>query len=105
MLAALPVVGTAWGGQADFLNNDSAFAVKFRLVPVEDEQGVYSALGGVWADADVTHAAELLRTLNGDRELGRRMGQKARMIVQREFGLAHYAEAVSRALGQAGSKS
>ena len=64
MLQGKPVIATGWSGNIDFMNEDSAIVVPYRLVPVDDSYGVYSAIqGAVWAEPDIAYAACALSEL------------------------------------------
>lgn len=56
-----PVVATGWGGLLEFLDHESASLVRSTLVPVEHLHASYSS-DQRWAEPDVEHAAELLRS-------------------------------------------
>lgn len=63
-----PVVVTGWGGQLDFLAG-SPYLVDSCLVPVEDPLGFPSFTRDQrWAEADLDHAAALLRRVVAERE-------------------------------------
>jgi len=62
MALGKPVVGTAYSGNADFLNPDTGYPVPFTLVPVR--AGEYpDHRGQVWADPDLAAAADCLRAI------------------------------------------
>ena len=59
-----PTVATGWSGNMDFMTGENAYPVPYRLVPVEDPDGIYpSDMGARWAEPDVAAAAEILRGL------------------------------------------
>lgn len=62
MLARVPVIATAWSGNLDFMDEDSALLVPFRLTPAIDPRGFYGA-DQDWAEPDVAVAARYLRAL------------------------------------------
>lgn len=62
MLARVPVIATAWSGNLDFMDEDSALLVPFRLTPAIDPRGFYGA-DQDWAEPDVAVAANYLREL------------------------------------------
>jgi glycosyltransferase involved in cell wall biosynthesis len=64
MAAGKAVVATGWSANLDFMTPDNSVLVDFALKPVQDSQGLYT--GGRWAEADVTDAAEKLKTLIAD---------------------------------------
>ena len=60
-----PVLMTGWGGQLDYLDNEWPWLVNYRLTQVTPwpQQASYLATQR-WAQADLAHAAELLRGLH-----------------------------------------
>ncbi len=79
MLRGKPVVATGWSGNTAFMDETSAALIGYRLVPVEDESGIYEPMQGArWAEPDVAHAAEWLRRLGDDADLRLAMGGRAR---------------------------
>jgi glycosyltransferase involved in cell wall biosynthesis len=77
MCSGVPVVATGWSGNMDFMTEDNAFPVRFRLRDVVDPQRKYGATEGQWADPDVEHAAQLLETLAAHPDLVREVGRTA----------------------------
>jgi glycosyltransferase involved in cell wall biosynthesis len=61
MLLGVPVVATAWSGNADFLNPRTGFPVRYRLRKIAE--GEYPWAAGEWAEPDLDHAAMLMRQL------------------------------------------
>lgn len=56
----LHVIATSYSGNVDFCRPPQTDLVRYRLVKVKKGQYPYGA-GQVWAEADVAHAAELMR--------------------------------------------
>ena len=71
MAHGLPVIGTAWSGNTDFMTEANSLPVPYRLIPVDDSAEIYS--GSVWAEPDINAAAMLLRRLAGDPALYARL--------------------------------
>lgn len=58
MVFGLPVITTAWGGQADFANQDNAWCCDFSFAQSASHfNGVHST----WAEPDVRHLGSLMR--------------------------------------------
>jgi glycosyltransferase involved in cell wall biosynthesis len=81
MALGKPVVATAYSGNTDFMNPGNSLPVGYGLVPVHEQHGPYRR-GWLWAEPEVDHAAELLRRLYDDPDLGRRTGDRARSDVE-----------------------
>jgi glycosyltransferase involved in cell wall biosynthesis len=76
MAAGKPVVATGYSGNLDFMTDATSVLVPYRLVRVGRDP-VYPA-DDMWAEPDVDVAADTLRSLVADPEVGRRLGAKAR---------------------------
>jgi glycosyltransferase involved in cell wall biosynthesis len=76
MLLGKPVVATNWSGNTDFMDRANAALVPYRLVPAQDDRSVYR--GALWAEPDVSEAANLLRALADDPVARHALGRSAR---------------------------
>ncbi len=82
MYLGKPVIATGYSGNLDFMDNDNSLLVDYTMVPVRD--GEYPHWQGQqWADADVDHAARLMRQVFVDRELARRIGGAAAASIRK----------------------
>jgi glycosyltransferase involved in cell wall biosynthesis len=83
MLLGIPVVATAYSGNLQFMDEQSAALVGYQLVPVEDPARVYGKTpGAVWAEPDVGDAAEQLRRLGDDAAWRSTLGERGRVRAQ-----------------------
>ncbi len=99
MLRGLPVVATNWSGNVDFLNSETGVPIGYRLVPARDPQGTYDHPDMLWAEADITAAAEALSALRADPHLCARLGQQAAARAKTLFSAAAYASRIKELLG------
>jgi len=67
MLLQKPVIATGWSGNADFMTTTNSYPLPFKLIVNSADVGPYRA-GELWADADVTAAANCMRAVFSDRE-------------------------------------
>ena len=84
MLAGKAVVATAWSGNLEYMTADDAALVDYRLIPVDDPQGLYDH--GIWADPDVEQAAAQLAVLMADPDRRRDLGHLEAARVARVLG-------------------
>lgn len=70
MYLGLPVIGTAYGGNMDFMNEENSFLVKYSMTKVQNDFGPYKA-GWLWAEPDVEHASECMEQVYGNKELAK----------------------------------
>lgn len=80
MLLGKPVIATGWSGNLDFMDASNAELVDYRLIPAEDDRGVYR--DAPWADPDIADAAARLRCLADSPEARLRLGQHARATIR-----------------------
>jgi hypothetical protein len=60
MAVGTPVIATGYSGNTDFMTPQNSYLVDFTLTRVGPDCEVYPA-HGIWAEPDLTHAAELMR--------------------------------------------
>ncbi len=60
MFYGKPVIATGYSSNTEFMNVGNSYLVKYKLIPLEKDCGPYKK-GNVWAEADVEHAADLMR--------------------------------------------
>jgi glycosyltransferase involved in cell wall biosynthesis len=77
-----PVIATAYSGNVDFMTSSNSFLVNYGLVEIERDYGPYKK-GGIWAEPDLNHAAQLMRHVYEDQGEAATVGQRAREDVWR----------------------
>jgi glycosyltransferase involved in cell wall biosynthesis len=98
MLRGLPVVATNWSGNTDFLTYETGMPIGYDLIRVDDPQGNYGEVGGLWADPYVEEAAAALQALRVDPAMRKRLGTTAAEEAARLFHPARYAAKVKKLL-------
>jgi len=97
MYLGKPVIATAYSGNLDFMDHDNSLLVDYKMVPLRD--GDYPHWQGQqWADADVAHAARLMRQVFDDREFARRVGAAAAASIRKTNSKAVCGAAVAERL-------
>jgi glycosyltransferase involved in cell wall biosynthesis len=81
MMAGKAVVATRWSGNLDYMTDDVCALVDYRLIPVQDSQGLYGH--GRWADPDIEQAAGKLAALIDDAGERRALGLTAQAHIRR----------------------
>jgi glycosyltransferase involved in cell wall biosynthesis len=82
MACGLPVIGTDWGGQTDFLTPEVAYPLRIKgleWVPEFESRSIYRGLK--WAVPDVAELRRLLRYVYTNRTEAKRKGEAARAAV------------------------
>ncbi len=77
MLLEKPVIATGYSGNVDFTTDDVAHLVRWEPTTVPAKSGPYRP-GSIWADPDLGHAAELMRTVFDDPDSAHKLGVAAR---------------------------
>lgn len=99
MALGIPVIGTGYSGNMEFMNVNNSLPVRYGLTELEQDHGVYKK-GQIWAEPDIDHAAECLLRLADDREFAGRLGEAARDDMKVRFSAAaagmHIAQRLSR---------
>lgn len=84
MLMGKPVIATAYSGNMEFMNVNNSFLVKYKLVELCEDCGPYKK-GRVWADPDISHAAELMRYVLNNREHTMEVAKKGKEDINKYF--------------------
>src|SRR5579875_1879833 len=64
MAYGIPLVATGWSGNTDFMPLSACVSVPYRLIPVQDEAGIYA--NSLWADPSIPAASAALQRLASD---------------------------------------
>ncbi len=87
MFLGKPVIATDWSATAEYVTPDNGCPVRSRLITLEQNHGPYGK-GATWAEPDVDHAAEYMRSLFADRALAATLGAHARETIETRFSPA-----------------
>jgi glycosyltransferase involved in cell wall biosynthesis len=96
MLLGRPVIATAWSGNMDFMDRDSAELIDMKLIPAIDPRGIYQVAGAVWADPDHEQAVAALRRLADDPDRRKQLGASGRAMALRRLGVEPMARALAK---------
>ena len=84
--AGKPVIMTGWGGQLDFLPDDCAYLVQYKLVPIEVFQNWESYQSDQnWANADLDDAIRWQRHVFNNRKEAALKGKQLKEFVELHF--------------------
>jgi glycosyltransferase involved in cell wall biosynthesis len=81
MWYGLPVIGTAYSGNLDFMFNDNSYLVNYSLIKVNEGEYVYPS-GAYWADPDIDHAAKLMRYVFEHKEEAKLKGLRSQEYIR-----------------------
>jgi glycosyltransferase involved in cell wall biosynthesis len=77
-----PVIATSYSGNMDFMMAANSFLVSYRLVELQRDYPPYKK-GCVWAEPDLDHAVQLMRTVYENPKHGQAVGRTARRDILR----------------------
>ena len=84
MSLGLPVIGTGWSGNLDFMTSDNSCLVDCKLVKLDGDFGQYRK-GSTWADPDVDEASAYMARLVADRQYREAIASNGQQTILREF--------------------
>ncbi len=80
-LLGVPALATGWSGNMDYMTAIPELTIRYRLIPVADQYGVYRNPDQIWAEPDPVDAAAKLRTLSMSANLRDRLAAKGRAAI------------------------
>ncbi|MEP6941979.1 MAG: glycosyltransferase [Betaproteobacteria bacterium] len=102
MYLGKPVVGTAYSGNLEFMNEDNSCLVGYTLVPVAKGEYLYDDERFRWAEPDEEHAASWMRRLVDDPRLRQRIALKGQEDMRTKFNNANAAALIRKRLREIG---
>lgn len=95
MLRGIAVVATGWSGTRDFMDEDSAALIEYRLAPVPADDNVYHLENAVWAEPYIAHAVEWLRRLADEPALRADLAARGQAHARAALGVDSLAAALA----------
>ncbi len=96
-----PVIATGWSGNMDFMTPWNSFPVRYENVRIRETVGSYKE-GFTWADPDIDHCTELMRTVVADRSLAASVGDNAAADIRRDYSPLKIGQLMKQRLSQIG---
>lgn len=96
------VIGTAYSGNLEFMNEDNSCLVDFRMVPVRPGEYLYDQPGMTWAEPDIDHAAWQMRRLADDPDFYGRIAAAGQAEISQRWNLQTTADAIRQRLREIG---
>ena len=87
MALGKPVIATAYSGNLDFMDNDTAYLVDYASTEVPEGCAPYRP-GAIWADPDVEQAAYLMRRVKERPADAAELGLRARESILEKHGMS-----------------
>jgi glycosyltransferase involved in cell wall biosynthesis len=98
LMLGKPLVTPLWSGPCDFLTKDIVYDVDFKLVPVDDREGVYNITGTRWMEPDVSHAARQLRKIRENPAAALDVGARGRLAIRHFMDPQAWTDILNQAL-------
>ena len=84
MFLGKPVIGTAWSGNLEFMNEKNSYLVKYDLVRAKDYFNA-NQNGQYWAEPNIDHAAHLMKEVYDNRSSSTRTGINGQRDIKEKF--------------------
>jgi glycosyltransferase involved in cell wall biosynthesis len=93
------VIGTAYSGCTEFLNEQTGYPVPYNLRPVLSHEYYYPD-GQIWAEPDLGAAVEIMREVVADPAKARQRAAAGRSLVCERYGVAPVGELMRRRISE-----
>ena len=99
MAMGLPTISTNWGGQMEFMTQETSFMIELdgvEEIPMDSDY--HWALGKKWGTPSTNQTALYMKTVFEDPEYGRAVGRRARKRIVDNFSEEAVAQVIDRRL-------
>jgi glycosyltransferase involved in cell wall biosynthesis len=96
------VIGTAYSGNLEFMNENNSCLVDCKPVPIRPGDYLYDQPGVMWADPDMDHAAFHMRRLVEDGDYYRRLAAAGKEEIRQRWNFRTTGDAIRRRLLELG---
>jgi len=97
MAMGLPVIGTNWSGQTEFMTAENSLPLDCTVVDVPEVgwREIPTYQGHQWAEPSIPHLQQQMRRAFEDREGGRLLGQRARHDIAENYNYGTVAACIA----------
>ncbi len=98
MAMGIPVIGTGWSGNTEFMNDTNSFLINNRLVDVPEEawREIPRYRGHRWAEPSEEHLRQLMRQVYRNGEEVREKSREGRQDILRKYSWEKVADIIAR---------
>ncbi|MBW1974200.1 MAG: glycosyltransferase [Deltaproteobacteria bacterium] len=101
MAVGLPTIGTRWGGNLEFMNDENSYLIDVEELEIIDEKMELAFYRGqYWAKPSVQHLAEIMRYVYERRDEAKKRGDKARRDIKKKWDWDTVTEIALKRLGE-----
>jgi glycosyltransferase involved in cell wall biosynthesis len=86
------VIGTAYSGNMDFMNEDNSCLVPYTLIDIQKGEYLYFEKGTQWADPDIEQAVYYMKKLYEDKEYRDRLRKNAQAYMDKYHSFEYIAK-------------
>jgi|GEM_PF-2492483 len=97
MFLQKPVIATGWSGNMDFMNISNSYPVKYNLISIKKPQAPYKQ-GQVWAEPDIFHAAQLMRSVYENPQEAKVIAKRAAKDIRQKYSVKTVAKLIKSRL-------
>ena len=87
MLLEKPVISTDYSGTTDFVNQQTGFPVNYKMIPVGENEYPFWQ-NQHWAEADINHAAWLMRKIISDETTTSKIAHAGKQKILQDYSFA-----------------
>ena len=99
MQLGTPSIATNWSSNTEFMNENVAYMVKYKLVELEKDYGPFKK-GQHWAEADLEDAAAGMRKLYEDEKYYQDISEKAKKYIEERLNIKHTTEFIQNRMNE-----
>lgn len=92
-----PVIATAYSGNMDIMNINNSFLVKYKIIELDRDYGVYRK-GTTWVEPDIDHAAALMEFVYKNPDRAKIVGDRASKDVISQLDVKTVGEVIKNRL-------
>lgn len=94
-----PVIATGWSSNTDFMDETNSCPVKYRLIEVDQDYGVYKK-GQIWANPDLEDCAQFMKRLVEDSAYYNKIAEAGRNTILEKYSAKNSSRAIQKRLDE-----
>lgn len=98
MIFGLPVIGTNWSANTEFMNHDNSYLIDVHNLVEIKENEITSYLGHKWAEPSKNHLMKLMRFVFENPEQAKAKGKFAQKEIREKYSLGAIAKIITERL-------
>ena len=99
MYLGKPVIATNWSANTEFMNSEIACMVSYDFIELKQDAGPYKK-STIWADPDISEAAEYIYKLYANPHMRTTLGTKAEAHIKEKLSLERAATLINKRVAE-----